>query len=194
MLCVIVSVLLMAAGALPGPAGQSDAWERMAASLVPGDTVVVELDGRLAATGRYVSSDMGQIVLWVGGAEQRLRRAEVARVIKQSRPYRRGALIGALLGAGIAGAVFASGEDLNAAGRAPRAPMRAFLRPLTIRQVAANDRKSALKASESGATQCCSVSVNLIPYCQRLLVTEIFPQKLSRRLPISILPASSGVA
>jgi len=118
MLYGIVSALLMAAGALPGPAGQSDAWERMATRLVPGDTVVVELDGHLAAAGRYVSSDTIQIVLWVGGSEQRLRRPEVARVIKLSRPYRRGALIGTLLGAGIAGAVFASGEDLNAAGRA----------------------------------------------------------------------------
>lgn len=85
--------------------------------LVAGDTVVVELDGHLAAAGRYLSSDTSEIVLWAGGSEQRMRRLDVARVIKLSRPYRRGALVGALVGAGIAGALFASGEDLNAAGR-----------------------------------------------------------------------------
>jgi hypothetical protein len=90
----------------------------MASMLVPGDTVVVELDGHLAAAGRYVSSDASQIVVWVGGSEQRVDRREVARVTRLSRPYRRGTLIGALVGAGIAGAVFASGKDLNGAGRA----------------------------------------------------------------------------
>jgi hypothetical protein len=118
MLCRIFSSLLVVVGGFPGLAAQSDAWERMTAMLVPGETVVVELDGHPAAAGRYVSSDTSQIVLRVGGSEQRLRKPEVARVIKLSRPYRRGALIGALLGAGIAGAVFASGEDLTAAGRA----------------------------------------------------------------------------
>jgi hypothetical protein len=90
----------------------------MAAILVAGDTVVVELDGHLAAAGRYVSSDASEIVLRVGGAEQRVGRREVARVTKLSRPYRRGVLIGGLIGAGIAAALFASGDDLNAAGRA----------------------------------------------------------------------------
>ena len=118
MLYGIVSALLVAAGGLPGPAAQADAWERMAPMLVPGDTVVVELDGHPAAAGRYVSSDASQIVVWVGGSEQRVGRREVARVTKLSRPYRRGTLIGALVGAGIAGGVFASGEDLNGAGRA----------------------------------------------------------------------------
>ena len=89
----------------------------MASQLVAGDIVVVELDGKRTTAGRYVSSDTSEIVLWTGGAEQRVRRQECARVIKLSRPYRRGALVGALLGAGIAGALFASGEDLTAGGR-----------------------------------------------------------------------------
>jgi hypothetical protein len=36
---VFFSLLVVARG-FPGPAGQSDAWERMAAILVAGDTVV----------------------------------------------------------------------------------------------------------------------------------------------------------
>jgi hypothetical protein len=90
----------------------------MAAMLVAGDTVIIELDGQPAAAGRYVSSDASQIVVWVGGSEQRVGRSQVARVTKLSRPYRRGALFGALIGAGISGALFATGDDLNAAGRA----------------------------------------------------------------------------
>src|SRR6266568_2948850 len=81
---------------------------------------------------------------------------------------------------------------LNAAGRAPRTPTRAFLSPLTIRQVAAKASRSARKESDFGATVCWEVSENLAPYCQRLLQTEILPQKLSRRPPISIFPGSSG--
>ena len=118
MLCRIASVLALAAGALAGshPA-QSDSWARIANQLVAGDNVVVEIAGHSAAAGRYVSCDTSEIVLWAGGSEQRVRRLDVARVIKLSRPYRRGALVGALVGAGIAGALFASGEDLNAAAR-----------------------------------------------------------------------------
>ena len=81
---------------------------------------------------------------------------------------------------------------LNAAGRAPRTPTRAFLSPLTIRQVAAKASRSARKESDLGATVCWEVSENLVPYCQRLLHAEIFPQKLSRRPPMSIFPGSSG--
>jgi hypothetical protein len=47
---VCFSLLVVARG-FPGPAGQSDAWEQMAAILVAGDTVVLELDGDLAAAG-----------------------------------------------------------------------------------------------------------------------------------------------
>ena len=43
---------------------------------------------------------------------------------------------------------------LKAAGRAPITPTRTFLSPFTIRQVAANDFRSDLKASEEGATVC----------------------------------------
>ena len=42
----------------------------MAATLVSGDTVVIELDGQRTTAGRYVSSDTSEIVLWTRGAEQ----------------------------------------------------------------------------------------------------------------------------
>jgi hypothetical protein len=117
----------------------------MAAILVAGDTVVVELDGHLAAAGRYVSSDASEIVLRVGGAEQRVGRREVARVTKLSRPYRRGVLIGGLIGAGIAAALFASGDDLNAAGRA-----------MWVSIGAASGAAVGLSADRTGSARLCS--------------------------------------
>ena len=41
---------------------------------------------------------------------------------------------------------------------------------------------------------CSAVSEKGMPYCFRLLQTDILPQKLSRRKAMVILPASSGVA
>src|SRR5579884_1949522 len=83
---------------------------------------------------------------------------------------------------------------LNAAGRAPITPTRSPFKPFTTRHVAANILKSSLNPSDPGHTVCSRVSVYRIPYCHRLLHTDIFPQKLSRRPPISIFPASSGYA
>src|SRR5579883_2307892 len=61
-----------------------------------------------------------------------------------------------------------------------------IVRPLTMRHVAANILKSFRNESAFGATVCWLVSVKRMPYCQRLLQTEILPQKLSRLPPISI--------
>ena len=115
---IIASVLFAAAAALTEPDLQSDLWERMASTLAAGDTLLVERDGHPALTGHYVSADSNQIILWVDASERAVRRDEVARVIKLSRPHRHGVLVGALVGAGIAGALFATGEDLDAGGRA----------------------------------------------------------------------------
>jgi hypothetical protein len=73
-------------------------------------------------------------------------------------------------------------------------PTRSLRSRLTNRHVAANECSSRLKGSASGCTVCCPVRVKRMPYCQRLLQTEIVPQKLSLQLSISILPGSSGNA
>ena len=118
MLCGIIVSVLFAAAALPERVAQSDAWERMAATLVAGDMLIVELDGRPRVNGRFVSADIDDIIVWMDASEHSVRRDQVARVIKLSRPHRHGVLVGALLGAAIAGAFLATSEDLNAAGRA----------------------------------------------------------------------------
>ena len=118
MLCRIIASVLVAVAALPQPHRQTSGWDQIASTLVAGDTLIVERDRHPALIGRYVSADINRLTLWVDASEHAVNRDEVARVIKLSRPHRHGVLVGALVGAGIAGAIFATGEDLTAAGRA----------------------------------------------------------------------------
>ena len=83
---------------------------------------------------------------------------------------------------------------LNAAGRAPIAPMRKLRSPFTTRQTPANHSRSALNSAEPGATVCSFVSEYGIPYCFRLLQADIFPQNESRRCAIVMCDGASGVA
>ena len=83
---------------------------------------------------------------------------------------------------------------LNAAGRAPIAPIRRFLKPFTIRHTPANHSRSFANSAEPGLSVCCVVIEYGIRYCRKLLHADIFPQKLSRRCVMSICPGVSGVA
>ena len=83
---------------------------------------------------------------------------------------------------------------LNAVGRAPIAPIRKFRSPRTTRHTPANHSKSFANSGESGVSVCRVVSEYGMPYWRKLLHADIFPQKLSRRCVIAILPGVSGVA
>ncbi len=83
---------------------------------------------------------------------------------------------------------------LNAAGRAPIAPMRMCFKPFTTRHTPANHWASLLNWGESGASVWSVVSEYGMPYCLRLLQRDILPQKLSRRSAMVMRPGRSGVA
>ena len=53
---------------------------------------------------------------------------------------------------------------LKIAGRAPTAPMRAFLKPRTTRHTPRNFARSAWNFGSLGRIVCCSVTVNGMPY------------------------------
>ena len=72
--------------------------------------------------------------------------------------------------------------------------MRKLRSPFTTRHTPANHSRSFLNSGESGVMVCKVVNEYGIPNWRRLLQADIFPQKLSRRCVIAILPGVSGVA
>jgi hypothetical protein len=96
---------------------QPDPWVQIATAVGHADLVIIELDRSVSVQGGYVSSDDTGIVIWRDGRDLRLSRPDVVRVIKMTQQHRHGKLAGALIGGALAGALLASGEDLNAGGR-----------------------------------------------------------------------------
>src|SRR6266478_4619507 len=72
--------------------------------------------------------------------------------------------------------------------------MRKLRSPFTTRHTPANHSMCFLNSGESGVMVCKVVNEYGIPNWRRLLQADIFPQKLSRRCVIAILPGVSGVA
>jgi len=113
----LVLSVIVGAGSVLAELPQADAWGRLNTALVRADAVMIELEGGRRAQGGYVASNDLEIVIWTEGREVQLARAQVVRVIKFTRRYRHGPLIGAAIGGAIAGALLASGDDLTVGGR-----------------------------------------------------------------------------
>jgi outer membrane lipoprotein SlyB len=113
---IALSVIL-SSGVLASRIPQLDTWTQLTTALVRADALLLELDGGRVARGGYVSSDDVGIVIWSDKQQIRVPRSHVVRVIKLTRPVRHGTLIGAAIGGVLAGALFATHDDLTTGGR-----------------------------------------------------------------------------
>ncbi len=110
-----VGVLLVPGLAAAQPAAQT--WSELRPA--GWSTVYVLDDAGVETTGRFLRTDRDSLVLLVGGREVRIDAARVERIQKRGDSLRNGAIIGALVGAGVGLVVSRMADCPDARGSCP---------------------------------------------------------------------------